>query len=217
MHDSGRSATAKWSRILLALLAAAAACDVPAPAEPEPVVHLLPEVGLLLINRHGSGLAALDITTGRPRWSVNADSDPDPAYGHYRMNAPRCPPHASEHGWILISYSQSISVISADDGHGLWERRLWTHEACAVVTPGAGGVVVATETTAHGALEKFDSEGGRVWTCPLPDVGRVVGTLSVDPSSGDILGRTFSHAFAVSPTGELNWVREIATLGRGVL
>lgn len=195
---------------------AASGCDVPVAADADPRAYLLPEVGLMIVNRHRGGLAALDLATGRPRWSANPPRDLDPAHGHFGPGNLGCAPRASAQGWILLSYTAELRVVSASDGHGRWRRSVAAQGACPTLSRD-NGVVVATFATPHGAIEKFDAGGQPVWTAPLPDVGPVQGELHTEPSSGDTLGRTYTHTFSVSPGGQINWVRNVGALGAGAL
>jgi outer membrane protein assembly factor BamB len=169
--------------------------------------------GLVLTQPRVGQIAAFDVKSGKLRWRFER-----PQTQHAVLVFPAreliCPPLRTRGSQIVLSYSDSMIVLSAASGELLWQKKfekvgpMGAH-LCPTATPDSAIVMTMERGT---VLVKLDTRGELVWSFNLPDGAPARGAPRAVVPSGDILVRSGREVLSINPRGTLNWSLPLSAL-----
>lgn len=193
------------------LLLAVTACEPMEPRETdERIVTVEPNLSVIV---RGTTLIALHAGNGKRLWEYRRELRPQPEYGQHPRPFVRCIVGRTKRNDLVVAYSDVIVALTAAEGERAWKIRNRDPKVCPVITPDSAVVTTVPRPHSSGALLKHGPpDGEQRWKLEPPDIGRLR-DVSVEPSTGDVIARSGTHAISVNPEGQVNWVRSLRELG----
>lgn len=201
-----RSFAGAWFvRLALVLVAACSPASEPDASVLRTEMHA--EADLLVVIHADGSLDVRRLATGVRRMRVPRYEITTRRYGH-GFEVPVCPTQVSRDGHLLVVSANAMRVFALATGRLVTNLPYAANgppRACPVITPDSALLVHLGRYHGSGRLVKLRWDGEELWHHDLPDVGPLVGAITIDPVGGRIVLTSATHLLSLDAEGRSSY------------